>query len=238
MFVFATRQTLRARMLTLVAHVTSDAEASDLVPIYNEWLRQAANQVANDTRGWVEAKREHRFTMGIDQEMANYPTNCDAGNVIELGWWDGARYVTMDRAPITVGMHTDPTNEEGGAADALTRGYPIRYECGKQIRVWPAMDKEYQFKLIHSISVEMNSDNVTSVLDADLILYLALASAWDDEGNDKKKQSNVDLYKKRIMDLRGWMQAASSLVMSPTDSFSLDGIAPAYDFGVSRGTGG
>lgn len=239
MFIQATRQQLRSRMMTLVANVTSDAAAPDLVPIYNEHLRQAANMVMSDCK-WMHKRQSYRFTMGIDQETTTYPAYCSAGNVLELGVWEPTekRYIPLGRQPIPVALRTDPLDDVGGADDEASRGRPTIFECGDAIRVWRACDQEYEFLLLHTINPEFTADNIMSVVDADLVLYLALAAAWEDEGNERKMETQRQLYAKRLMDLRGWANAASALIVNPIDAFSLDGQSPLYDFSVTRGPGG
>lgn len=234
MLVHATRQLLRSRMLTLVAHVASDAAAPDLVPVYNELLRQASNKVAKESQ-WLDAKTSARIDLGVDQEFSNLPAFTTAANVLELGVWDAQqeRYIPLHRGPIPVALHTDPTNEEGGGSDEATRGRPERYEVGTQIRTWPAADQAYQLKLIHTVTKEMNADEVESALDADLILFLALSLAFEENGDQARSDKYLKLYQDRLIDIRAWINAGNALVVGGRDVFAEGGDGARYDFDVA-----
>ncbi len=228
MLVHATRQLLRSRMLTLVAHVASDAE-----PVYNEQLRQASNKVAKECQ-WIDTRTSTRINLGVDQEFSNLPSFTTAANVLELGVWDAQqeRYIPLHRGPIPVALHTDPTNDEGGGSDEATRGRPERYEVGAQIRTWPAADQAYELKLIHTVTKEMNADGVESALDADLILFLALSLAFEENGDQARADKYLKLYQDRLIDIRAWIQAGNAMEIGGRDAFAVGVTDARYDFDV------
>jgi len=183
MEIFLNREEIRRRMAARLGHMTGDAQAPLIQEQHNEFIRSACMQVANRCH-WVRNKQETRVTVGIDQRFINYPTNSGPGNILSLGAWSETNsfYWPLRRRVIVVAQDDEPLVDAGEPASLQNRGRPIQYEMKNQIEIWPRPDQEYEIKIDHTVEVDLTTDSTVSVVDAEAICLLAIADAYDFQG--------------------------------------------------------
>lgn len=214
MEISATRDQIRARLVARVGWATGIGVEDH----YNELIRAASVHVAEECP-WASASREARLAVGIDQRKIAYPAECGATSVQEVGLWlaDGLNYKRLTRHKISVVMDSDPTDDIGGADDAVRRGEPIWYEPGEFLEIWPPADKAYEIKLVYTLSVELVTGIQVSPCDAELILLWAAADAYQQIGDRANAEDCRGKYKIRLDKIMRRSQTAFCVPLAPED---------------------
>lgn len=177
-----TRSEMRRRMMARLGQSTG--EQALVLDQYNEFLRAAVEKVYLRCP-WQQSLRESRVSVGIDQRFLNYPTNTDAGGVQQIGRWDATaqRYVPLRRGTIPVTLDDEPLVDIGEPDSVPGRGSPTRYELKTQIEIWPRPDQAYELKVDYLIQPNLEADGDVSVVDAEAAILLAMADAYDFQGD-------------------------------------------------------
>lgn len=208
MEIFLTRKDIRTRLQARLGHVTGDGQAPLIQTQFNEFIRAAALEVYTRCQ-WVRSQRETLASIGIDQRFLNYPESAGPENILAIGLWDDAasRYWPLHRRTIDVNRDDEPLVVEGGDASAARRAQPDRFECKTQIEFWPRPDQTYQLKIDHTINPDLSIDAQASVVDAETIILLAAADAYDFQGDQRLADVSRGKAEKRIDDLIRWQSS-------------------------------
>lgn len=206
---FLTKSEIRNRLRAITGHGGSDAQSGQTQERHDEFIR-LANEDVLTRRRWRATQKEYAFTLGIDQRFYPFPTNCRAGNVIDIAVWSNGidttsgHYVRLKRSSIPLTFDTDPISDAGGDPAAAQRAFPTRFHLKDQIEIWPRPDQQYLAKMDHTISPDLSSDGSVTVVDAIAILALACGMEFDHLGDDVAAQKYEARGEKRLRQIAAW----------------------------------
>ena len=186
MEIYLPRREIRRRIQARLGHVTNDAQAPLVMEQINEWIRAASTAVTKRCQ-WATSQRETREDVGIDQRFVNYPANAGPGNIVAIAVWDAdaSRFRQLRRGVIPLAVDDEPLVEEGEPDSEAGRDRPEVYELKAQIELWPRPDQAYRLKIDHTVSTELADDDTPSLVDAEAIILLAMAEAFDFQGDSR-----------------------------------------------------
>jgi hypothetical protein len=186
---YLSRADIRGMLRARCGYSGSDATSGQIYERHNGFIEDA-NATVLVRRQWGGLQREYTFTFGVDQRLYNYPPNCRMGNILAIGVWsegvetDSGYYVPLKKSPIGLILDTDPISGAGGDPALTVQGMPRRYQLKTQIEVYPRAEKAYLGKIDHTVCPRLIQENDVSVVDAYVILWLAIADEKEILGDD------------------------------------------------------
>lgn len=163
---------------------------------------------------WVNAQGRVTVDLESEQDTLDYPENGTPGCVRAMAVYDGGKYWPLQPRIIPVHADTDQEQEAGGPTFKAVQGRPRVYEQRNQIKLWPYSDKPYKVRIDYLRQVTMPQPNSVSIVDAQLIIYLAssmLATQMDDE---RMAKYYMNLYQDRRLALQAWQSQGTTFSMS------------------------
>jgi hypothetical protein len=86
---------------------------------------------------------------------------------------------------VSVHLDDEPLVDEGEPASVAGRGCPTIYECKDQVEIWRRPDQAYELKIDHTVQIDLSTDVIVSVVDAEAIILFAIADAHDFQGDQR-----------------------------------------------------
>lgn len=198
-------------MQARLGNATNDAQASLVMEQYNEFIRAAAMDVYTRCQ-WATAHHRTSVNVGIDQRFVDYPVGCSGSNIIQIGLWDAAASAMrpLRRARIPIQLNDDPLVAQGEPYSVPGRGMPTQYEPKERIEIYPRPDQPYALKLDYTANPDLALETDVCVVDAECIILLAMADAYDFQGDQALAQVQRAKAEKRIGQLRAWSSTMES----------------------------
>lgn len=182
-------------------------------------VQMAALKVAQDCR-WANAQRRTTVTLNAEQEAVNYPEDCGPGNIIGMSVYNQDRYYPMESRSLPTQLDTDQELIAGGDILKSVVGLPRYYEQRNQIFLYPRTDKEYPLRIEFMAKMDLPLDESVSLVDAQLIVYMAASMISKQMENDTGTQYYTALYADRLGSLRAWENAASNFALDSSADFA------------------
>lgn len=229
MELFLNRKEIRRRVLARLGFTTNDSQAPLNLDQLNEFIRAAAEAVYLRCP-WAQSLRETRVSIGIDQRVLNYPDHTGPGNIQAIGLWlpEEKRYAQLRRGRIPVTLDDDPLVDIGEPDSVAGRGRPELYELKEQIELWRRPDQAYELKLDHTISPNFANDSDVSVVDAESMILLAMADAYDFQGDERLAEVARAKAEDRIRRLIGDQSPLAPYKRGRFDRLSVGGRRDTY----------
>jgi hypothetical protein len=196
------RLEIRRRMNARLGNTTNTAQAPQNQEQHNAFIDAAAEAVYMRCP-WQRTMRETFVDVGIDQRFVNYPTSAGPGNIQSIGLWDetAMAYRTLRRGIIPVTLDDEPLVTIGEPDSVPGRGQPELYELKAQIELWRRPDQEYQLKIDHTVHTSFADDTTASIVDAESIILLAMADAYDFQGDTELARTQRRKFEERLRQL-------------------------------------
>ena len=211
----------RSEILRLVQSTLGMQTGSDLGSQVEEQHVAAINAAALKVQqecAWVTAQKRVTIQLGAEQNVINYPKGCSAGSIRGMAVYDTERYYPLAPRIIPVFADQDQQQAQGGTLFQRQQGRPRFFEQREQIYLWPYSDKAYPVRLDIALPITMLTPDTVSVVDAQLIIYAAVAMIATQRGDTEMRDFNMKLYGDRRNSLMAWQSQGTTFAMdSETD---------------------
>ena len=160
-----TLETLRSELAARLGYASQGASIGQLQSNIDNALFNAQQQLYWQ-HDWRYLTKYSDKTIGDDQTLVDYPTDCNPLRVLNIAVLYNSIYMTLEQG-IPIELYT--TLELPGP--------PKRYEARVQIEVWPKTDQSYSLRLwyIKNLAAFTQNNDVTTI-DADLVFLHALSN--------------------------------------------------------------
>jgi hypothetical protein len=188
--VYLTKSEIRRRVNALLGFNTNAAQYDRHKEMVDELINEGSMSVHADMETGP-SETTTTGTVGIDQEVINFPSGTTAGNIIEVGIWDSdeARYVPLEA-------------EDADTYESRRDRPEICTLEGSQVRIWPRPDQEYPYAIRHTVTDQLIEDDAVSTVDAMLIIRWAAAGAQAALGRDDEAKASWAIYADRLTKLK------------------------------------
>lgn len=212
-------------MRAMLGQTTSDALAVQVLEQHNVFLDQALAKVLTDCR-WASVKKRITVDVGAEATLFNYPTDCNAGGILEMAVWDTneLRYIPMESRVIPVRADQDQEQATGGDTFTAVKGRPQFFEQRLQVQIWPYTDQAYKLRLSYTIIKQFLADTQTTPCDALLVIYFAAFLVANAQGDQAASQAETfsNMYRDRMQDLRAWQNTGEKVAIDNSAAFDED----------------
>lgn len=196
-------------------------------------VKAAALTVMQDCR-WVNAQRHVSVDTGIEAHTLNYPEDVGPGAILGMAVYADSRYYPLESRIIPAQADTDVEEAVGQPTYAKVLGRPRYYEQRDQIKLWPTTDKSYPLRIEILLRGDLPTENSTSIVDGQLIIYKAVEMISVIRGETELAQYYGLQYSTRLTTLRGWQSADTRFAMDSEadmgeDEFFNQDLIPRWD---------
>jgi hypothetical protein len=195
---------LRSELRARLGYSAAGAAAGVNQEVLNNFLQQA-QVVLYWTHDWARLRAYSDITIGLDQYLVDYPTNCNPERVKAIS----IEVNDVWTPPLPKGISPEHYTTQGMTS------YPSRWEPYAQIEFWPKADQIYTGRVFYVRNLDpFTQDGHRATIDHDLIFTLALA-----DGKGHYRQPDAANYKARAETLLTQLKAKNwgKTVFNPRD---------------------